>query len=278
LFSDAAADLVRNPLFLLAALLIVVLVLMAAFPSLFTSKDPSSCSLSRSLRPPSSAAWFGYDLQGCDVFARTVYGARASIMVGIFSTLLAGVISVAVGTCAGYYGGWVDAALSRVIDIVFGVPLLLGAVVLLRSLADRGLGIWPVVLTLGVLGWTSSARIMRSSVISTKHADYVLAARALGANDRRIVFRHILPNSLGPVIVVLTITLGVFIATEATLSFLGLGPQGVISWGVDIAAAQKRVREAAHPLLFPSAFLTVTVLAFVMLGDAVRDAFDPKLR
>jgi ABC-type dipeptide/oligopeptide/nickel transport system permease subunit len=168
--------------------------------------------------------------------------------------------------------------LARGVDMVLGVPILLGAVVFAKALSGSELGIWPVVLALGLLGWPSAARVVRSSVIAARHQEYVQAARVLGASHWRIMLRHILPNSLAPVVVVLTILLGQFIAYEATLSFLGVGPRGTISWGVDIAEAQRWYREATLPLLFPAVFLTATVLAFIMLGDAIRDAFDPKLR
>jgi peptide/nickel transport system permease protein/oligopeptide transport system permease protein len=172
----------------------------------------------------------------------------------------------------------VDALLARGMDIFLGIPILLGAVVAAKALSGQELGIWPVVFALGFLGWPIAARVVRSSVISARHQDYVQAARVLGASHLRIMLRHVLPNSLAPVMVMLTIMLGQFIAFEATLSFLGVGPRNTISWGVDIAEAQRWIREASFPLLFPAGFLTATVLAFIMLGDAVRDAFDPKLR
>lgn len=280
LSGDAWYDLRRNPLFWIASAIVVLMVLMAAFPSLFSSIDArtASCSLSNSLRPPSAEHWFGFDKQGCDVYSRVVYGARSSVLVGIFSTLLAGFIAVLVGTLAGYYGRWLDALLARALDVFLGVPVLLGAIVVAKALSGEDRGIWPVVLALGLLGWPTPARIIRSSVISAAHQDYVKAARLLGAGDGRIILRHILPNSLAPTVVVLTIMLGTFIATEATLSFLGVGPRNTISWGTDIAEAQRWIREASFPLLFPAGFLTLTVLAFIMLGDAVREAFDPRLR
>lgn len=267
-------------MFWIAAFVVTLMLLLAAFPGLFSSIDPrsASCSLSDSLKGPSSEHWFGFDKQGCDVYSRVIYGARSSVMVGVFSTLLAGFMAVAVGLISGYSGGWLDALLARGVDVVLGVPMLLGAVVFAKALSGQDLGIWPVVLALGLLGWPAAARVVRSSVISAKHQDYVQAARVLGASHRRIMLRHILPNSLAPVVVVLTILLGQFIAYEATLSFLGVGPRNTVSWGVDIADAQRWVRDASLPLVFPAAFLTATVLAFIMLGDAVRDAFDPKLR
>jgi ABC-type dipeptide/oligopeptide/nickel transport system permease subunit len=280
LSADAWHDLKRSAVFWIAAAVVALMLLLAAFPSMFSSINPATapCSLSDSLQGPSAAHWFGFDKQGCDVYSRVVYGARSSVMVGIFSTLIAGVIAILVGLIAGYRGGWVDAVLARGVDMVLGVPILLGAVVFAKALSGSDLGIWPVVLALGLLGWPAPARVVRSSVIAARHQEYVQAARVLGASHWRIMLRHILPNSLAPVVVVLTILLGQFIAYEATLSFLGVGPRGTISWGVDIAEAQRWYREATLPLIFPAAFLTATVLAFIMLGDAIRDAFDPKLR
>jgi ABC-type dipeptide/oligopeptide/nickel transport system permease subunit len=280
LTGDAWFDLRRSPIFWLAGVIVVLIVLIAAFPQLFSAIDArtATCSLADSMRSPSTGHWFGFDKQGCDVYARVVYGARSSALVGVFSTLLAGVIALVVGMLAGYHGGWIDALLARGIDIVLGLPLLLGAVVFAKALSSYDLGIWPVVLALGLLGWPIPARVMRSSVLAARQQDYVQAARILGAGPLRVMARHILPNAIAPMIVVLTILLGTFIATEATLSFLGVGPRNVISWGTDIAEAQRWIREAAHPLLFPAGFLTLTVLAFIMLGDAVREAFDPRLR
>ncbi|TDD95010.1 ABC transporter permease [Jiangella asiatica] len=284
LASDAWRDLRRSPIFLISAVIIAVLVLMAAVPSLFTNAEPDQCNLQLSRQGPSGSAWFGYDLQGCDVYARTVYGARASILVGVFTTIGVAVLGSIVGMLAGYYGRWADTLLSRLTDIFFGIPLLLGAIIVLATFpSDVGTPSWQtigkVVLALSILGWTSVARIMRSTVIQVKHADYVQAAKALGGGSRRILLSHILPNAVAPVIVYSTIVLGVFVALEATLSFLGIGLQApVISWGIAIDQAQTYVRQSPHMLLFPSAFLSVTVLAFIMLGDAVRDAFDPKLR
>lgn len=282
--ADAWHDLRRNPVFIISAVILLVLILMAAWPSLFTSKDPRFCELQVSRQAPGGGAIFGYDLQGCDVYARTIYGARASILVGILTTAAVLVLGSIVGMFAGFYGRWIDTLLSRTTDIFFGIPLLLGSIIVLASFPSGGdtpewQTIGKVVLALGVLGWTSVARIMRSAVIQVKHADYVQAALALGGGATRILRRHILPNAIAPAIVYATIALGVFISVEATLSFLGIGLQApVISWGIAISEAQNYIRQSPHMLLFPSAFLSVTVLAFIMLGDAVRDALDPKLR
>jgi len=281
LAGDAWHDLRRNKIFWIAALLVVVVLVMAVFPTLFTSVDPRDCALSRKNLGASGSAPFGYDFQGCDVYARTIYGARASIEVGVLATLISGAIGLAFGLGAGYFGGWLDAVLSRIIDIVLGIPFLLAAIVLAKRLSHdpRSNGVLAVIVTLGLLGWTTAARVMRSSVIATKSQDYVAAARMLGAGPARLMMRHILPNSVASFIVVLTILLGVNIASEATLSFLGIGLKGdAISWGIAINEAGPYVRTTAGPLVWPSLFLALTVLAFIMLGDAIRDAFDPKLR
>ena len=281
LAGDAWLDLRRSAVFWIAAVLVAVILLMAAWPSLFTSADPADCTLARKHAAASGSALFGFDFQGCDVYARTVYGARASIVVGVFGTLIAGLIGLLFGLAAGFYGGWLDAVLSRFIDVMLGIPFLLGAIVLAKRFAagpDND-GLLAVTLTLGLLGWTTAARVMRGAVISAKSQDYVAAARMLGAGPLRLMMRHILPNSIGPFVVVLTVLLGINIAAEATLSYLGIGLRNdAISWGIAIADAGPNVRSAAAPLIWPSVFLATTVLAFIMLGDAVRDAFDPRLR
>ncbi|MFJ6618312.1 ABC transporter permease [Kitasatospora sp. NPDC091335] len=283
LWGDAWRDLRQRPIFLISAVLILLLVVMAVFPWAFTDADPRKADLVNDyLRRPDwgdvfGTGWFGYDAQGRSIFARVVYGARASITVGIFVTAAVTVVGGLTGMVAGYFGGWIDAVISRITDIFFGIPLLLGALVLLNAFATRT--VWSVVIALGVLGWTQIARVMRGAVLTVKQSDYVVAGRALGAGTGRLMFRHILPNAIAPVIVVATIALGGYIATEATLSFLGIGLQDpTISWGIDISSAQKVIRTAPYVLFFPAVALSITVLAFIMLGDAVRDALDPKLR
>ncbi|MGW4804225.1 ABC transporter permease [Kitasatospora sp. NPDC004272] len=283
LWGDAWRDLRKRPTFIISTLLILLLIVIAIWPGLFTDTDPRAADLTKDyLRKPDytdffGAGWFGYDGQGRSIYARVLYGARASITVGICVTLAVTVLGGLAGMVAGYFGGWTDSVISRIIDIFFGIPLLLGALVLLNAFSTRT--VWSVVIALAFLGWTQLARVMRGSVITVKQSDYVVAGRALGAGTNRLMFRHILPNAVAPVIVVATIALGGYITAEATLSFLGIGLQDpTISWGVDISSAQKVIRQAPFALFFPAAALSVTVLAFIMLGDAVRDALDPKLR
>lgn len=277
LAADAWHDLRSSPLFWTSATLISLLILVSAFPGLFTNQDPTFCLLQHSLERPSRQHWFGYDFQGCDLYSRVVYGARASILVGVLVTTFTALLGGFIGAMAGYYGRWVDAILSRITDMFMAVPLLLAGLVFLTVFPD--LGIWGVVLALTLFGWTTATRIMRSSVIANKNVDYVTAARALGAGTGRILTRHVLPNSIAPVVVVAMISLGIYISIEATLSFLGIGLQPpTISWGIQIDAGSRFFLSAPHILLFPAGALMVTVLSFILLGDAVRDALDPKLR
>lgn len=282
LWSDAWYDLRRSKVFIIAAVMIAVLVVMSIIPGLFSSVnafDPSTCDLTKARQGVSGAHWFGTDNLGCDTYSRVIYGARISIMVGVFSTLVTTLIGGLLGLLAGFYGRWADTVLSRVAEVFFAIPSTLGALLILALVGRENAGIWTVVVALSVLAWPMVLRIMRAAVMSAKSQDYVLAARALGAGPGRLMGRHILPNALAPVIVVATMNMGVFIAAEAALSFLGVGIQSPdISWGLMIADARNRFLQAPEALLFPALFLSLTVLAFVMLGDAVRDALDPKLR
>ena len=277
LWGDVWRQLRRDPKFLFGAVVVALFSVMAIVPQLFTRIDPRACDLSRSRQPPSAQAWFGYDVQGCDYYANTIYGARVSISIGLYVVLGALLIGLVLGALAGFRGGWVDNLIARAADIVYGLPLILGAIIILYQFQGR------TVLVVGsallVLLWMTPMRLVRSSVIAVREADYVQAARALGANDRRLILRHILPNALAPVLVYATISVGVIISAEATLSFLGVGLQlPSISWGLMISEARNYLRTSLHLLIFPSIFLTLTVLAFISLGDALRDALDPKLR
>jgi oligopeptide transport system permease protein len=274
---DVWMQLRGRPQFVVAAVLIGFVLLVAVFPGLFTSLDPHYADPGQSLQPPSARHWFGTDLQGHDVYARTVYGARASVTVGVGATVAALLVGGTLGAVAGFYGGWVDGVVSRFVDVFFGIPLLLAAIVLMQVMHHRT--VWTVIAILAVFGWPQVARIARGSVVEVRGAEYVLAAKAMGLGRFRILLRHVVPNAIGPVIVVATIALGAFIVTEATLSYLGVGlPPSVVSWGADINVAQSRLRAGSPLLLYPAGALAVTVLAFMLMGDALRDALDPGLR
>jgi oligopeptide transport system permease protein len=277
LWSDAWKELRRKPLFIISGFLILLMLTIAIFPQLFASGDPRAADLLRSLERPSAEHWFGFDLQGRDYYTRTIYGARTSVAIGLIVTICASLIAVILGSISGYSGGWIDAVIARITDIWFAIPLVLAGIVLLNALGSKGF--WTVSAVLIAFGWPTMLRLMRSSVLSIRGHDFVDAARALGASDFRIITRHILPNGITPVIVYATITVGVIIAVEATLSFLNVGLQlPAISWGLMISEAQRRILSAPHLLLFPGAFLSVTVFSFILMGDALRDALDPKLR
>ncbi|GGK14313.1 peptide ABC transporter permease [Pilimelia terevasa] len=284
-FADVWAELRRKPMFWISAFLILVFLVMAAFPSLFTSIDPDQGSLRDNLQGPSKDAWFGRDIQGRDIYARTIYGAQASIVVSVIATLGTVLIGGFIGVVSGYIGGWVDGLLSRIADVFFGLPFLLGALLILFTFNPPGsapskLKVEALVaVSLMVLSWPVSMRIMRSAVLSVKEADYIVAARALGASPFRIVLRHVIPNCLASMLVYSTILIGSFIGAEATLSYLGVGLKSpAMSWGIMINEAQQFLRDVPGWLFFPAAFLVTAVLAFVMLGESIREALDPKLR
>lgn len=278
MWSDAWRTLRRNPLFIISAILIVFIIFVSLFPGVFTKTDPNYCTLDDSLEPARPGHPFGFDMQGCDVYARVVYGTRTSLSVGILSTLIVVAVGTLIGAIAGFCGGWIDAVLSRIVDIFMAIPMLLGAIVVLQMFRTVT-SIWKVVLVLALFGWVSTARIARGAVLSSKNLEFNTASTALGSTPMRNLFRHILPNSLAPIIVIATTSLGSYIVSEATLSFLGIGlPSTTVSWGGDISNAQSILRTDPMVLFYPSVALAVTVLAFIMMGDAVKDALDPKSR
>ncbi|MGX5717875.1 ABC transporter permease [Arthrobacter sp. MAHUQ-56] len=281
LWADAWRKLRRRPLFIISSILILMLIVIALFPGLFTSTPPNEgCELSNSEGGPTAGHPFGFTFQGCDVYSRVIHGTQASLSVGVLSVLCVLVIGVTIGALAGYYGGWIDAVLARLGDIFFALPLVLGALVITQlPLFRENKSVWTVVFVISLLAWPQMARITRGAVIEVRNADFVTAARALGVSKFGALLRHVLPNALAPIIVLATLELGVFIVAEATLSFLGIGlPQSIMSWGNDIAGAQASIRTRPEIMLYPAAALSITVLSFIMLGDAVRDALDPKSR
>lgn len=268
----------RRPLFWIAAVMILVAILLAIAPGLFTSTDPRLCELSKSLAPAEPGHPFGFNRQGCDIYARVIYGARASVAVGVLTTILVVVLGSLIGAIAGFFGGWIDSVLSRITDIFFAIPLVLAAIVVMQMFKEHRT-IITVVLVLGLFGWVSIARITRGAVVSIKNEEFVQSARSIGASSWRILFSHILPNAAAPIISYATVALGTYIVAEATLSFLGIGlPPTFVSWGGDISDAQASLRVAPAVLFYPAGALGLTVLSFIMMGDVVRDALDPKAR
>ena len=274
-------DLRRRPLFWVPVAVLTALLLLAVAPGWvagwFGNGDPRACQLADSADGPSAGHPFGFDRQGCDVYANVVHGARASLTVGLTCTLLALLVAVVLGTLAGLRGGIADRVVSRLTDVFLGFPFLLGAIVVLNSFGERS--VFSVSIALALFSWPAMARLVRSSVRSVREAEFVQAARAMGFGTWRVVSRHVLPNAIGPVLAIATITVGQVIVAESTLTFLGLGLRSpAISWGLQLSNAQAQLQNAPHMLLFPGAFLALTVLCLITLGDVLRDALDPRQR
>ncbi|CAG6391196.1 ABC transporter permease [Streptomyces cocklensis] len=273
--------LLRRPRFFLPLGVVVLLCAMAAVPSAFAGwfghGDPHQCSLEHSGQGPAPGHPFGFDVQGCDLYSNVVHGARDSISIGLLTTALTLVVAVVLGSLAGYFGGVADMLISRLMDVFFGFPMLVGMIVVLETFSVHS--ILSVSLVLALFSWPVLTRIMRSSVLATRGLDYVTAARELGAGPVRILLRHAIPNAIMPVAVLTSINIGGVITAEASLTFLGVGLTApAISWGVQLNSAQQYFTTHPGLLLFPALFLSLAVLSFVLLGDCLRDAFDPRLR
>jgi oligopeptide transport system permease protein len=271
--------LIRDWTFVVPAFLMLVLIVIALFPGffagLFGNGNPRLCDLHHSQEAPGPGHPFGFDLLGCDVYANVIYGTRTSVTVGIVATAIAVAIAVTLGTVAGFYRGAADWLISRLTEIFLGFPFLLAAIVVLNSIGQRS--VWTVALVLGIFGWPMMARLVRASVRQVTGLDYVVAARTMGLSNWRIITRHVLPNAITPVLILATIGIGSVIVAESSLTYLGVGLQSpAISWGLQIADASRYFQTAPHMLIFSSIFLSLTVLSIIMLGEALRSAFDPK--
>ncbi len=226
------------------------------------------------LHPPSAEHWFGTDELGRDVYSRVVYGARISVTVAVLAVGLGAFVGVLLGLIAGYSGGAADNVLMRIIDVLLAFPGILLAILIAAIL---GSGVFPVILAVATYSVPTFARVMRSSVLSVKHRDYVEGAKSAGASDLRVITRHVLLNSFGPVLVYATLLMGTAILTAAALSFLGVGvAPPTPEWGAMISAGRIVMRDAPHVVLFPGIAIFLTVLGFNALGDALRDALDPR--
>jgi ABC-type dipeptide/oligopeptide/nickel transport system permease subunit len=265
----------RHPLGALSALILLVLVVVAIFAPVIATGDPFKIQSSSVLQAPSGDHWFGTDNLGRDAFSRIVYGARISLGVGIVVQASALAVGVTLGLLAGFYGGRVDNLIMRFAEVIFAFPGLLFAIAIMAVI---GPSLYNVFLALGLVSWTSLARVVRGEVLSLKEQEYVEAARAGGASNARIILRHILPNTMAPVIVLVTLGIGGAILAEASLSFLGLGAQPPTpSWGSMLSTGRDYLLQAPWLSLYPGMAIFLTVMGFNLLGDGIRDLLDPRV-
>lgn len=265
----------QNRLALISLVVLGLLVILALFadviaPYRFDQRVVGSTS------PPSWDHPFGTDQIGRDIMSRVIYGIRISLRVGVLATLISVVIGIIAGAVSGFFGGWIDTVISRLVDVFLSIPYVVLAVSIAAVL---GRSENTIIIVLGVTGWLAIQRIVRSSFLQLKEQEFVEAATALGYGRRRIMFRHILPNALQPIIVYSAIAVGSAILAEAALSFLGAGPiDPTPSWGLMVNTAKGRLKPAPYELLFPAGAIVITVLVFLLIGDGLRDALDPKMK
>lgn len=264
----------RNRAFVLGGIVVLMFLMLAIVPQLFTSYDPIGKNLSERLLSPSAAHWFGTDDLGRDIYARVVYGARISLMVGLLSVGIALVIGSLIGVVAGYFGGNIGEVLMRVIDILLAFPSILLAILIVAIL---GPGLINAMVAIGIVNIPIYARLLRSTSLQIRNNEFIEAAHAMGASHTRIIFHHILPNCLSPLIVQATLGIGAAILETAGLSFLGLGAQPPTpEWGTMLAQGKDFIRTAPWTLFFPGIAITMVVVAFNLMGDGLRDLIDPR--
>jgi peptide/nickel transport system permease protein len=254
---------------------VILLFLIAFLAPYITPYGPNDLDLYHVLMPPSSSHWFGTDDLGRDVLTRVIFGARISLLVGFVAVGIYVVIGTILGLIAGYYSGWIDSILMRFTDIMLCFPTFF---LILAVIAFLGQSIWYIMIIIGVTSWMGICRLVRAEVLSIREREYVMAVRALGASDMRIIFRHILPNSMSPVLVSATLGVAGAILTESALSFLGIGvPPPTPSWGNILTSGKDYIEFAWWLTLYPGLAITVTVLAYYLVGEGIRDALDPRL-
>lgn len=278
LWQDALARLLRNRAAVVSLVLLGVIALMAIFAPLLSPHPYDEIYWDRIQAPPdfANAHWFGTDGNGRDMFIRVLYGARVSLAVGLLATTVSLVIGVTYGATAGFLGGRIDNLMMRIVDVLYSLPFMFFVIMLMVVF---GRNIFLIFIALGAVEWLTMARIVRGQTIALKRKEFIEAAYAGGVSNTKIIFRHIIPNVLGPVIVYMTLTIPQVILTESFLSFLGLGVQEPLtSWGVLISEGAKVMEFAPWMLVFPATFLAVTLFAFNFIGDGLRDALDPKDR
>ncbi|MCY3901214.1 MAG: ABC transporter permease [Caldilineaceae bacterium] len=263
-----------NGMAVIAGAFIILLCLMAVFADTIVPHDPLEIYSGKRGVGPSSEHLMGFDHVGRDLFSRVIYGSRVALIVGLGASSIAVIIGVIVGVTAGYFSGWPDSLLSRLTDTLMAFPII-ALLILLASIV--GPSLVTTVVVIGVTSWAIYARVVRAQVLSLKRREFVVAALAIGASDRRIIFRHILPNVLAPVIVLVTLGVGTIIILEAALSFLGLGIQPPTpSWGGTLSDGRAFILLFPHIAMAPGIMIVLTVLAFNLLGDGLRDALDPR--
>jgi peptide/nickel transport system permease protein len=266
----------QNKLALAGGAVVVFLFAVSILAPLITPHDPNQFHLKRVLEAPSWIHPLGTDELGRDVLARMIFGAQISLKVGFVAVGIATLIGIVLGALAGYYGGWVDALVMRLVDIMLCFPaffLILAVIALLEP------SIWNIMIVIGLTGWMGVARLVRAELLTLKNREFVAAARVLGASDGRIIFRHLLPNAMAPVLVSATLGVAGAILTESALSFLGIGVQPPTpSWGNILTAGKDNLEVAWWLSVFPALAILVTVLAYNLLGEGLREALDPRLR
>ena len=286
LWGDALRRLSKNKLAIIGLVWLIFIVLVAVTADLWVPKffaDPFAPAFDSLMSPTLPDHPFGTDKLGRDVFSRVIYGARISLVVGIVAVSISLFIGLILGALSGYYSGTVDSVIMRFADVFLAFPYILFAIALLAvfrsSGSEFGKGFWPVFIAIGILGWPSIARVFRSSILSVKEHEYIDAARAMGGSDRRIMFRHIMPNAVAPIIVYGTMSVGGAILAEAALSFLGMGVQPPTpSWGLMLSEAKSLMFAAPWLTIWPGIAILTTVLSFVLMGDGLRDALDVKMK
>jgi peptide/nickel transport system permease protein len=266
----------RHKLFTISLSFIFFLIAIAIFASLISPYDPIEQNLKHRLSPPSFEYFLGTDQFGRDMLSRLIFGIKTSLTTGIMAAVLSMIIGVSLGLVAGYFGGVIDEVIMRFTDIMLSFPSIVLTLAIAGSL---GPSLIHIVIALVAVGWTQYTRVVRASVLSLKETDFILAAKAIGLSDIGIIVRHILPNCAGPIIVMMTLSMGVKILSIAGLSFLGLGAQPpTAEWGMMLKQGVAFMGTAPHLTIFPGLAIMLTVLAFNLLGDGLRDIFDPKMR
>lgn len=286
LWRDAWRRLLRNKAAVVGGVVVVILLLSAVFAPYLAPYpyDKQQVTVETVDQGPSWAHWMGTDNLGRDLFSRLLNGARISIGVGLVVQLIVLLLGVPIGAIAGFAGGRVDNLLMRITDVTYAFPDLLFVIILMTALRDTGIakiwsGLFLVVLAIGVVHWTTMARLVRGQILSLKEKEFVEAARAVGASDSRLILRHLLPNTIGPVIVAVTLGIPAAVMLEATLSFIGIGVQPPnASWGTLIQDGFNAITSYPHEIVFPCIAVAVTMLSFTFLGDGLRDALDPWMK